>query len=194
MSQTIWRTCIALAVPLALPTRTHFASSQKLPNRKTNSTEVFPTLKRTTLQKIILIRLCYHTQNLKKQFGLCKSTQVPLENLSKHNWHVSDYSNFSSLTVGIRTNKIFELQLQDFALLGLKNFQTTKLTPQKSSWRWKEQVCEKSSQTDFAIDHKIRKTSWKALRNSPMVTFHFAKSLPLLCFWISLPLRGVVTH
>ena len=77
-------------------------------------------------------------------------------------------------------NHFFELGLQEFASLALKKLQTTKLTPQKSSWRWKEQVCEKSAQTDFAIDHITRKTSWEASKNSPTVTFHFAEPSPLL--------------
>ena len=54
---------------------------------------------------------------------------------------------------------------------------------------------------DFAIDHKIQKNSWEALRNSPMVTIllwvHFAITLRpchFFAFQVSLLSHGAVTH
>ena len=50
-------------------TRTCFAWSQKLPNHKTNSTEVFLAMKRTSVWKIIPNQLCHRFQDPKKQLG-----------------------------------------------------------------------------------------------------------------------------
>ena len=179
MSHTIWRTCIAL-VSL---TRTRFACSQKL-HRNLPNTEKNNLIKNHT-EPILLS--CTKFEKKPKQFGLCKSTKVPLENLSKHNRHIPDYSNFflfdrwcshkqylqmwttrtrfagSQKLPNRKTNstevfpamkrtsvwkiipnwlcyppqnsknRFFELGLQELTLLTLKNFQTAKLTLQKSS-------------------------------------------------------------
>ena len=55
---------------LTWTTRTHIASSQKHSKCKTNSTEVFLPMKRTSVWKIIPIRLYYHTQNTKNQLRM----------------------------------------------------------------------------------------------------------------------------
>ena len=184
-----------------------------------NSTELFPMLKTTTLQKFVSIWLLYLAQNLKKTTSL-------MQIISSTTW---DYSNFYCLPVAVQTtnflftqtvssncscknnstevslmmkrtsvwkvnsnglgnrprdpkNRFFELWREEIGPLGLKNLQTAKLTPQKSSWRWKEQVCEKSAKAPFAFDHKIQKTSQEALRNSPTVTFSLREPSPFLYF------------
>ena len=48
----------------------------------------------------------------------------------------------------------------------------------KSSWQWKEQVREKSSQTDFAINHKIRKNASSNSDNKNLLHL-FSKSFKL---------------
>ena len=63
---------------LDLHTRTHFACSQKLRNRKTNSTKVFLAIKRTSLWKIIPIWLLSSTK--------CKKTFEAIQINSSTTW------------------------------------------------------------------------------------------------------------
>ena len=124
--------------------KTRFACYQKTSNSKINSTEVFLTIKGTSVWRIIPNGLCNRPQGLKNHF--------------------------------------FELRLREFALVALKKLQTAKLTAQKSSWQWKEQVCEKNQPKPTSLlTTKSEKTGWEASRNSPMVTFHFAKLWPFIC-------------
>ena len=146
--------------------RTRFAHYQQLPNCKTNSTEVFLAMKRTSVWKISRNGLRYQPQDSK--------------------------------------NRFFKFGLQEFASLALKKLQTAKLTPEKSSWQWKDHVCEKWAETDFTIDHKKKKTVGK-LREVHQQSLFTLLNLHHCCltslnfchyfaYQVSLPLHGVVTH
>ena len=145
----------------------HFTWSQKHPKCKTNSTEVFLTIKRTTVWKIIPIQLHYHTQNtkqhfrtfdeptnswsslilifvipsrvfvndiihLKSQFSKCFTSN---SNLSRDHQPSNAYKCMTAYVSLLHAWFVYnsKLRLWELALLAIKKFQTTKLTPQKSS-------------------------------------------------------------
>ena len=102
-------------------------------------------------------------------------------------------------------NRFFELGLQEFASLTLKKLQTAKLTSQKSSWRWKEQVCEKISpngpcyrpQNPEKPVWKLREIHQRSLFTLPNLCHYCLTSINFchyFAYQVSLPLHGVVTH
>ena len=179
MSHTIWRTCIAL-VSL---TRTRFACSQKL-HRNLPNTEKNNLIKNHT-EPILLS--CTKFEKKPKQFGLCKSTKVPLENLSKHNRHIPDYSNFF----------LFDCWCSHKQYLQMLTTRTRFAGSQKLPNR-------KSNSTEVFLAVK-RTSMWKIIPNwlcywpqnpkNQLGSFDkFTNGHLSLCFRVSLPLHGVVAH